>query len=65
MPMYAFRCKACGHEFDEFVPRVGQKAPCPKCGHKDVENRVTAPAAGRGGSMNEGCGSTNSNRGFR
>jgi putative FmdB family regulatory protein len=56
MPMYVFHCKACGHEFEEFVVRVGGKAPCPKCGDKDVENKITAPAACRGGETGHGCG---------
>jgi putative FmdB family regulatory protein len=50
MPIYAFRCRGCGCEFEEWVPRIGQTAPCPQCGQKDLERLVTAPAAGRRGS---------------
>jgi putative FmdB family regulatory protein len=30
MPLYEFKCKACGHRFDELV-RVGETPPCPRC----------------------------------
>ncbi len=46
MPIYAFRCRGCGFEFEELVPRMGQTAPCPKCGREDHDRLVTAPAAG-------------------
>ncbi len=45
MPMYSFRCRKCGHTFDELVNRFGGTAPCPQCGSSDVERAVTAPAA--------------------
>lgn len=48
MPIYAFRCQKCGFEFEELVLRMGQTAPCPECGGKNVERLVTAPAAHRG-----------------
>ena len=47
MPIYAFRCRGCGLEFEELVLRVGQTAPCPQCGSKDVERQVSIPAAHR------------------
>lgn len=33
MPIYAYRCKGCGHELEEMQP-MGSKAPgpCPECG---------------------------------
>lgn len=48
MPVYAFRCRECGLEFEELVPRMGQTAPCPQCGQKDVERLLSVPAAHRG-----------------
>ena len=47
MPIYAFRCRKSGHEYEELVQRVGQAAPCPKCAHKKVERLLSAPAVGR------------------
>lgn len=44
MPTYEYRCRDCGHEFEQ-VERVSEhQAPhkCPKCGSGNVE---TVPAA--------------------
>ncbi len=48
MPIYAFRCIECEHEFDELVARMDAVAPCPKCGSTRVERRLTAPADYKG-----------------
>jgi putative FmdB family regulatory protein len=50
MPIYAFKCSKCGHEFDELVPRMDAVAPCPECGSKKVARQLTAPAAYTGSS---------------
>ena len=36
MPLYDYRCKACGHEFEELKPMDRSKGPfkCPQCGAK-------------------------------
>jgi putative FmdB family regulatory protein len=44
MPIYAFTCDQCGHQFEELVARMGQTAPCPKCGSEKVSRGLTAPA---------------------
>ena len=41
MPLYDFRCRACGHEFEAMAP-VGGTAACPECGTADAERRLTA-----------------------
>lgn len=43
MPIYDFKCRGCGHEFEELV-KVGQSADCPVCGGSDVEKLVSLPA---------------------
>ena len=53
MPIYAFRCHQCGHEYEELVPRIDQVAPCPECGSQDCERRVTSPAVGRSSETNQ------------
>ena len=53
MPIYAFRCTHCGHEFEELVFKVDKAVPCPKCGSHSVERLVTAPAPRR---TSRGCG---------
>lgn len=44
MPLYDFRCRACGARFEE---RTGAEelAPCPDCGADDTE-RLLSPFAG-------------------
>ena len=33
MPIYAYRCKACGHELEEMQPMgAAPPGPCPECG---------------------------------
>jgi putative FmdB family regulatory protein len=37
MPTYAYRCDACGHEFDEFQPITAKSMrKCPKCGKQQL-----------------------------
>jgi putative FmdB family regulatory protein len=66
MPIYAFRCRGCGLEFEELVPRVGQTVPCPQCGREDHERLMTVPAAGRKDSGGDvpGCGAPPPDCGF-
>jgi putative FmdB family regulatory protein len=33
VPIYAYRCRACGHELEEMQPMgAGPPGPCPECG---------------------------------
>lgn len=48
MPIYAFQCNDCGHQFEELVQRMDATAPCPKCQSEKVEKQLTAPADFRG-----------------
>lgn len=45
MPIYAFRCEACGHGFDR-LQKLSDPDPveCPECGKSAVKRQVTAPA---------------------
>lgn len=46
MPIYVFRCEACGHKFDR-LQKMSAPDPdvCPNCGkHATVRRQVTAPA---------------------
>lgn len=45
MPIYAFRCNACGHSFDR-LQKLSDPDPeaCPVCGATQVVRQVTAPA---------------------
>jgi putative FmdB family regulatory protein len=46
MPIYAYRCAACGHDFDR-LQKLSDADPetCPSCGAAgEVHRQVTAPA---------------------
>lgn len=46
MPIYAFRCQACGHAFDR-LQKLSDPDPsaCPECGQAhQVRRQLTAPA---------------------
>ena len=45
MPIYAFRCEACGHSFDR-LQKLADPDPeqCPACAAAQVRRQVTAPA---------------------
>jgi len=45
MPIYAFRCEACGHGFDR-LQKLSDADPreCPECGESSVKRQVTAPS---------------------
>jgi len=64
MPVYVFRCRTCGNEFEELVMRMGQSAPCPKCGAEDVEQKISAPAVGHQDQGSSSCGVNPSDCGF-
>jgi putative FmdB family regulatory protein len=44
MPLYEFKCRACGRRFEELV-RLGEVPECPKCGHAEPE-RLFSTSAG-------------------
>jgi putative FmdB family regulatory protein len=44
MPIYDFKCRECGHRFEELV-RLGEAASCPKCKAASAE-RQFSPSAG-------------------
>jgi putative FmdB family regulatory protein len=45
MPIYAFTCDACGHQFDR-LQKISDPDPdaCPKCGAATVKRQLTAPS---------------------
>ncbi|QGY40091.1 zinc ribbon domain-containing protein [Pseudodesulfovibrio cashew] len=44
MPIYEYRCRACGAEFEELVFSQDELPPCPKCGSTQVEKLMSACA---------------------
>ena len=45
MPIYAFQCAACGHQFDR-LQKLSDPDPdtCPQCAEGAVKRQITAPA---------------------
>ena len=45
MPIYAFECGSCGHEFER-LQRLSDADPteCPQCGASQVRRQLTAPS---------------------
>jgi putative FmdB family regulatory protein len=45
MPIYAFECDACGHDFDR-LQKLSDPDPseCPSCGATRVRRQLTAPS---------------------
>ncbi len=53
MPIYDYRCSACGHRFEALLLSRAQHAPaCPACGAPEVEKQpsVFGVSSGTGGS---------------
>jgi putative FmdB family regulatory protein len=42
MPLYDFRCRACGHEFEALLRPPENNVSCPACRHADVERMLSA-----------------------
>ena len=44
MPIYAFECAACGHDFDR-LQKLSDPDPtdCPECGKPQLKRQLTAP----------------------
>ncbi|HET7268142.1 MAG TPA: zinc ribbon domain-containing protein [Oleiagrimonas sp.] len=45
MPIYAYACQSCGHQFDR-LQKLSDPDPeiCPSCGESQVTRQVTAPS---------------------
>ena len=51
MPIYEYRCSACGESFS-LLQKMGATAAetsCPKCGSPEVEKLISACSVGGGG----------------
>ncbi|MBP7146706.1 MAG: zinc ribbon domain-containing protein [Acidobacteria bacterium] len=42
MPIYEYRCRACGTRFEKIVLSSSVKISCPDCGGRKVEQQVSA-----------------------
>ena len=54
MPIYEYRCRACGHAFEQLHRRLNEPAPaCPACGAKKAAKQFSAFSAKAGGGKPE------------
>ena len=62
MPIYEFKCRKCGHGFEELMAMGDAARPdleCPACGSRQVEKGFSAFATGGGATASAptgGCG---------
>jgi len=65
MPMYEYKCSACGHEFEELVFGQVEAVPCPKCSSTDTRRLVSASCVrpSQGGSLGAPLGGLPAGRG--
>lgn len=45
MPLFEYRCSACGNQF-EFLTRSGVEPACPKCASVELEKQLSVFAVG-------------------
>lgn len=43
MPIFEYRCEACGHEFETLVLK-GSEPACPQCQSQSLERQLSIPA---------------------
>jgi putative FmdB family regulatory protein len=51
MPIYEFRCVDCKAEFEELCRLDERTVPCPSCGSRNVERKISLCAFSVGGKM--------------
>jgi len=50
MPIYEYKCRECGNEFEELVFSRDELPPCSECGSRKVEKLMSACAVQTEGS---------------
>ena len=53
MPIYEFRCRGCGDEFELLLRRDETAIKCPECSSADVVRKFSAFAVKSGASRND------------
>jgi putative FmdB family regulatory protein len=47
MPIYEYRCKQCGNEFEAIQNVDDREPPCPKCDSKDIVKNLSVTNKGQ------------------
>jgi len=56
MPIYEYRCDACGGQFEKLVRSSSPAVACPGCGDEKVERQYSTFAAKMGSTSAKGSG---------
>ncbi len=70
MPIYEYRCRSCGEEFDELVrmSTPNEEVSCPRCGEHQASRRMstfaTTVVGGLSTGSSSGSGSCGGGSGF-
>jgi putative FmdB family regulatory protein len=68
MPIYEYRCRGCGQDFEKYVAGASTAVACPSCASADITRKLsvfglksdggfaTSVPAGGGGCCGGGCG---------
>jgi putative FmdB family regulatory protein len=51
MPVYEYRCGACGRDFERYVPSAGSGVACPMCNSADVKRTLSVVAVKASGGL--------------
>jgi putative FmdB family regulatory protein len=41
MPIYEYRCRGCGKDFEKYVPGASAKVACPTCASGDITRKLS------------------------
>ena len=58
MPIYEFKCKQCGKDFEFLCFRNDDSAECPSCGGKDTERLLSTFSCSGGGKSDGSAGAS-------
>jgi putative FmdB family regulatory protein len=48
MPIYEYRCRGCGKEFEKYVPGASTSVACPACASGDITRKLSVFGLGVG-----------------
>ncbi len=51
MPIYEYRCGACGREFERYVQARAAEVECPSCASAEVRRKLSVVSVRSGGSL--------------
>ncbi len=64
MPIFEYKCNACGEDFEKLVMKKDEEIVCPRCGQKDVKKKFSVfgmSGVENAGSSCSGCSSSSCN----